>query len=985
MNLPPLVPIPIPTHRPLVFHIAVDLFSERVQRLALPPTDYNLPKPTTQFLQAFHSLFQWDIDNFHSDVNLAYDCWTQWAQQYLTLLSEHDFHSRGALPCIKTGKPATPISRELPTSYRPYATLFNQVVSAISQLQHTPDLINDSRFCHEVSTIATSAHSLFDTFSPSGSPTHWLPRLRDLLTDFRLHEQQSIHQHRRDVWQSWIRDTWALNSKKVYQLIKGKSVEPFTCLQHQGCIITDRSRIDTLLQDSWNPIFAKYPNGETKARDYYALFSLSPGDYPQYSLPPLTLDDMHYVLRKKLKNNTATGLDGWRPHELKSLPDCLLLALLDVFHLCEKIGRFPSSFYYSYTTLIPKGVARTPLSLRPITVLPVPYRLYASLRCQSLLYWQNTWIHSSQFAFCKGRSTTSLNSHLSFDLLSRYQTYGCFAGLQFDFAKCFDSIPYSVIWSALRYYGCDPTLVNLLSHLYSHISRCFRYAGCLGSFWHATNGLLQGDPLSVVILNCVLCPLATHLSALGDLSVYAFADDLTAVSTSWDTLTLAYDLLCRFSASTDLQLNLGKCQLWNKGSPYGLYPSDFDHFTFCFYPFLLGAPIDIGVPYDDSFSGTDKAVLLRAQRIAKLPLPYVVSYRLFTSLVSSCYNHFALSCDLSASQSASLKHAITTILVPKRSKWLCREALFALVTPGHLLSPHLFLNYRHVIEYLLYVQHADTQRRTHLSQLWHDTLHLKWGPFFRLRSAAKHLGFYFEDPFVFIVHEIAYSVDDDISLIKHIIRDSYRQFYLAKATRRRQDCSGQTNLVDVVSTRAYYLSLNNPLHQTLIRYVLTGSLDHASRLYKSKLVHSPICPYCNTDNETAEHIFWHCTRWNSIRDNYPILLRLFSITGTQWPSCFLHCGWIEHHCDYGISLLNNLDITYDLQAFVRNTHQMFLKILLARHAASQVLRSAPQTPPNILTPPLHLTPFILLPHLVYSCQRMSHRFHLCTAPVKTTY
>ena len=450
---------------------------------------------------------------------------------------------------------------------------------------------------------------------------------------------------------------------------------------------------------------------------------------------------MNYVLRKKLKNNTATGLDGWRPHELKNLPDCLLLALLDIFHLCEKVGRFPSSFYYSYITLIPKGVARTPLSLRPITVLPVPYRLYASLRCQSLLSWQNTWIHSSQFAFCKGRSTTSLNSHLSFDLLSRYRTHGCFAGLQFDFAKCFDSIPYSVIWSALRYYGCDSSLVDLLSHLYSNISRCFRYAGCLGSFWSATNGLLQGDPLSVVILNCVLCPLVTRLSVLDDLTVYAFADDLTVVSSSWDTLLSAYDLLCLFSSSSDLRLNLSKCQLWNKGIPYGHYPVCFDQFTFCFYPFLLGAPIDIGVSYDNSLSGTDETVLLRAQRIAKLPLPYVVSYRLFTSLVSSCYNHFALSCDLSASQSASLKHAITTILVPKRSKWICREALFALVTPGHLLSPQLFLNYRHVIEYLLYVQHSDTQRRTHLSQLWHDTLHLKWGPFFRLRSAAKHLGF----------------------------------------------------------------------------------------------------------------------------------------------------------------------------------------------------------------------------------------------------
>ena len=158
-------------------------------------------------------------------------------------------------------------------------------------------------------------------------------------------------------------------------------------------------------------------------------------------------------------------------------------------------------------------------------------------------------------------------------------------------------------------------------------------------------------------------------------------------------------------------------------------------------------------------------------------------------------------------------------------------------------------------------------------------------------------------------------------------------------------------MIDVANTRAYYLSLNNPLHQTLLRYVLTGSIDHASRLYKSKLLSSPIGPYCNDCEETAEHIFWHCTRWTFIREKYPLLLRLFSIVGSQWPQCFLHCSWIECHCDYGIPLLHNLDITSTFQDFVTNTHQMFLKILLARHAASQVLRSTPQTPPNPLTPP----------------------------------
>ena len=188
-------------------------------------------------------------------------------------------------------------------------------------------------------------------------------------------------------------------------------------------------------------------------------------------------------------------------------------------------------------------------------------------------------------------------------------------------ATCFDSIPYTVIWVTLLYYGCDPVFVNLLRHLYTNMSRCFRHAGCLGSFWTATNGLLQGDPLSVVILNCVLCPLLTKLSDIPGLSVYAFADDLTVVSSSWDVLSLAFDVLKLFCDTTDLVLNLSKCQLWNKGVPGGVYPTDFDQFSFSFFPFLLGSPIDIGVPYAQSLQKHDDTTLARAKKIAKLPLP----------------------------------------------------------------------------------------------------------------------------------------------------------------------------------------------------------------------------------------------------------------------------------------------------------------------------------------------------------------------------
>ena len=384
-------------------------------------------------------------------------CWNQWAQQYLTLLSNTDFHSRGDAPCIKSGLLALPTSRELPATQRPYITLYNRTISAISELHTTPSCLNTVRFRSFLSDILYTTQSLLPSFHAQGSPLDWPPLLREALVCHRMQEQYDIQQQRKTAWRAWIKDTWALNSKKVYQLVKGKFVEPFTCLQSEGQLINDRQHIDQLLQQAWNPIFAKYPTEENKASEYRHSFYPQNDPSPVFPFPNLTLEDIRYVLSKKLKNNTATGLDGWSPAEIKQLPDCLLLALLDVFGLCEAKGYFPSSFYCSYTTLIPKGPSRTPLSPRPITVLPVPYRIYASLRCQTLLQWQNSWIHPSQFAFCKGRSTTSLNSHLSFDLLQRFQSNGSFAGIQFDFAKCFDSIPYSVIWDTLSLYGCDST------------------------------------------------------------------------------------------------------------------------------------------------------------------------------------------------------------------------------------------------------------------------------------------------------------------------------------------------------------------------------------------------------------------------------------------------------------------------------------------------------------------------------------------------
>lgn len=79
-----------------------------------------------------------------------------------------------------------------------------------------------------------------------------------------------------------------------------------------------------------------------------------------------------------------------------------------------------------------------------------------------------------------------------------------------------------------------------------------------------------------------------------------------------------------------------------------------------------------------------------------------------------------------------------------------------------------------------------------------------------------------------------------IDSLKHAIRDAYRQHYLSSASKRRQDCQGQTTPIDVSLTRSFFLSQNNPLHQPILRHVLTGSLDHTQRLSNLILLLAPL-------------------------------------------------------------------------------------------------------------------------------------------------
>ena len=116
-------------------------------------------------------------------------------------------------------------------------------------------------------------------------------------------------------------------------------------------------------------------------------------------MPPLTGDDLFQVVRRKTA--TAGSLDGWGWRELKSLP--VPSRILDKV---EELGVWTEGLLDAYISMIPKvGGDSTPLGQRPLSVLPIVYRIWASARMQQLEGSFQSWVPSSVCSAGNGRSS----------------------------------------------------------------------------------------------------------------------------------------------------------------------------------------------------------------------------------------------------------------------------------------------------------------------------------------------------------------------------------------------------------------------------------------------------------------------------------------------------------------------------------------------------------------------------------------------------
>ena len=168
--------------------------------------------------------------------------------------------------------------------------------------------------------------------------------------------------------------------------------------------MADPARIDEDFRKAWLPYFCRSGQSEASLDEFNDEVEGWLPLLPKVHLSPLTGDDLLEVVKRK--GATAGSLDGWGWRELKSLPVSLFDGLARILTEVEELGVWPDGLLDAYIAMIPKtdGDA-TPLGQRPLSVLLVVYRTWASTRMCQLEDWFQSWVPDSVFSAGGGRGS----------------------------------------------------------------------------------------------------------------------------------------------------------------------------------------------------------------------------------------------------------------------------------------------------------------------------------------------------------------------------------------------------------------------------------------------------------------------------------------------------------------------------------------------------------------------------------------------------
>ena len=324
------------------------------------------------------------------------------------------------------------------------------------------------------------------------------------------------------------------------------------------------SSIHKAFKETWEKRWSKHK--DVTMEHWQVVHDFIDQAIPQKQMEPMimTPDLLHRVASTK-KSRSATGLDGVSRSDVVIMSRYHKQWMCDIFQHAEKTGSWPKQMLEGAVyTLAKHEKAQGTNDYRPITILPIPYRCWASFKAKQLLAYLNKVVPAGLKGNMPGVSSSSVWWQLQSRIEDAHYTSHALSGCVTDLVKAFNLLPRAPIFHAARRLGIDEGTLRAWEGAVKEVKRRFFIRQQPSEGVPSCTGFPEGDPLSVVamaIANIVVHELMAFKHP--DVEMQSYVDNIELISESATSITNAFSSLQDFCWLLDVEVDRQKTFVWS--------------------------------------------------------------------------------------------------------------------------------------------------------------------------------------------------------------------------------------------------------------------------------------------------------------------------------------------------------------------------------------------------------------------------------------